>query len=69
MRIVELLSKIHLPINNEEAEILDMFTEDKEVFKKDLNERQQILANQLVNKDVLYRLKENGRVKYRKKIK
>lgn len=70
MRIVELLSKIHLPINNEEAEILDMFTEeDKEVLKKDLSERQQILANQLVNKDVLYRLKENGRVKYRKKIK
>lgn len=68
MRIVELLNNITLPITNEEAEILDMFAEHKEVAKHDLDPRQQIMANQLVNKSVLLRIQENGRIKYRKKI-
>jgi len=68
MRIVELLNNLTLPITNEEAEILDMFNETKELRKSDLDPRHQIVANQLVNKDVLYRINENGRIIYKKRI-
>jgi hypothetical protein len=69
MRIVELLNNISLPITNEEAEVLDLFNEDIKVLYKDkLDERQIIMANKLVNKDVLYRINENGRIIYKKRI-
>ena len=68
MRIVELLNNISLPITNEEAEVLDMLNDRKELRKSELDERQQIMANQLVNKDVLYRINENGRISYKKRI-
>lgn len=69
MRIVELLNSITLPISNEESDLLGKFVESTEVFKADLSLREQNLANQLVNKDVLYRINENGRIIYKKKIK
>lgn len=68
MRIVELLNNITLPITNEEAEVLDMFENTKEVLKSDLEPRHVIMANKLVNKDVLYRINENGRIIYKKRI-
>jgi hypothetical protein len=68
VRIVELLNKITLPINNEEADLLREFDDQSEVHKADLDPRQQYIANQLVNKDVLRRIRENGRITYRKKI-
>jgi transcription initiation factor IIE alpha subunit len=68
MRIVELLNNITLPITNEEAEILDLLNDRRELRKSDLDERQQIMANHLVNKDVLYRINENGRIIYKKRI-
>ena len=69
MRIVELLNNIQLPITNEEAEVLDMFTEEtKELYKHKLDERHVVMANRLVNKDVLYRINENGRIIYKKRI-
>lgn len=69
MRIVELLNNITLPITNEEAEVLDLFNEDiKALYKDKLDERQVIMANKLVNKDVLYRINENGRIIYKKRI-
>jgi hypothetical protein len=69
MRIIELLNNTTLPITNEEAEVLDQFSDRKEVFKSDLDPRQQQMANSLVNKDVLYRVQENGRITYKKRIK
>jgi transcription initiation factor IIE alpha subunit len=68
MRIVELINNISLPITNEEAEVLDMLNDRKELRKSDLDQRQQIMANQLVNKEVLYRINENGRITYKKRI-
>jgi len=68
MRIVELINNISLPITNEEADVLDMLNDRKELRKSDLDDRQQIMANQLVNKDVLYRINENGRITYKKRI-
>jgi hypothetical protein len=68
MKILELLSKIQLPITNEEAELLGEFHDKTHLYKSELDPRQQLLANQLVNKDVLYRIQENGRIIYRRKI-
>ena len=67
MRIVELLNNITLPITNEEAEVLDML-QNRSILKSELDEHQQRLANSLVNKDVLLRIQENGRITYRRKI-
>lgn len=68
MRIVELLNNISLPITNEEAEVLDQVEGRKIVHKADLDARQQMLANSLVNKGVLLRIQEHGRITYRKKV-
>jgi hypothetical protein len=68
MKIIELVNSIQLPISNEEAELLKKFSDDN-LNKSDLSPRQQILANQLVNKNVLLRRKENGQIVYSKKVK
>ena len=70
MKIVELIdSKIQLPITNEEAEVLNKFNESKIIARRELNEREVYIANQLVNKDVLTRKNNNGQISYIKKIK
>jgi hypothetical protein len=68
MKIVELVNKVRLPITNEESDILGKFHESAELQKQDLSPREIILANQLVNKDVLYRKNDEGRIYYKKKI-
>ena len=68
MKIVELLNKISVPITNEEAEVLDKFEDGQVVQRQDLSPREAILANQLVNKDILNRKHETGRTTYKKKI-
>lgn len=69
MRIIEILNNLTVPITNEEAEVLDMFSESGTILYKDkLDERHVMMANKLVNKDILYRINENGRIKYKKRI-
>lgn len=68
MKIVELLNKMQLPITNEESDLLGTVETHTEIHKSDLSERQVVVANQLVNKDVLLRTNQNGRITYRKKI-
>jgi hypothetical protein len=67
MKIVELVNKIRIPITNEEADVLGQFDEEKQIAKEDMSHRQSLIANQLVNKDVLFRKNENGKIYYRKK--
>jgi hypothetical protein len=68
MKIVELVNKVRLPITNEEADVLGQFEQSKKIAKEDLSPRQALIANQLVNKDILYRKNEDGQIYYRKKI-
>ena len=68
MKIVELLNKISVPITNEESEVLGMFEDEQVIQRQDLSPREVILANQLVNKDILYRKNETGRITYTKKV-
>jgi hypothetical protein len=67
MKIVELTTKILLPITNEESQLLDRFSDGDALSKNQLNEREQLLANQLTVKDVLLRTNENGKIYYRKR--
>jgi len=68
MKIVEVTKQLQVAITNEEADVLLQFDEDTPVVAKgDLNDRQQLMANQLVNKNLLLRIKENGRTVYKKR--
>jgi hypothetical protein len=68
MKIVELTNKLLLPITNEEHELLARFIGDTPVAKSHLDEREQMLANQLTVKDVLLRTNTDGKIYYKKQI-
>ena len=68
MKIVELTNKILLPITNEESELLERFVGDTPIAKSHLDEREQILANNLTVKDVLLRNNTDGKIYYKKRI-
>lgn len=69
MRIVELLNTIRVPITNEESAVLSLFDQKITLLKSELSPRYQLLANNLVNKDILLRKRDNnGKTIYIKKI-
>jgi hypothetical protein len=69
MKIIELLNSIRIPITNEEAEVLSRFDESETLLKSDFDEREQLMANSLVNKDILTRKKNaDGKIGFTKKI-
>jgi hypothetical protein len=68
MKIIELLNNIKLPLNNEEADVLQMFDNESVIHKANLTDRQLVMANNLVNKDVLSRIRKNGKTFFKKKI-
>lgn len=67
MKIVELTNKLLLPITNEEHALLAKFN-DQPLAKSQLDEREQLLANQLTIKDILLRTNEQGKIYYKKQI-
>lgn len=69
MKIIELTNKVLMPLNNEESDLYSKIEDDKIIYKKDLSEREQIIANQLVVKDILMRKNEDGKISYKKKVK
>lgn len=68
MKIVELLSKIQVAITNEQADLLGRFQHEPSIVKNKLDEREQVIANQLTQQDILLRRNENGQITYTKKI-
>lgn len=69
MKIVELLNGINIPLNNEQVDLLGRFTHESKVNKRSLDLREQEIANQLTQRDVLLRRNEDGQIYYYKKIK
>jgi hypothetical protein len=69
MRIEELLNHIIVPVTNEESDILAQFEGATTKSKQDFSEREQVLVDQLINKDILMRRNTNGTIKYSKKRK
>ena len=67
MKIVELINRISIPITNEEADVLGRFHEQNIVERSELSERECVVANQLVNKDILLRKNQDGKITYKKK--
>lgn len=67
MRMVEITNSLRVPITNEESDLLGMFESNETVDKANLSEREKHVANQLVNKDILLRKNQNGKVTYKKK--
>jgi hypothetical protein len=69
MKIVELLNNVQLSLNNEQADLLGRFQHESKINKNSLNDREQYIANQLAEQEVLLRRNENGSITYTKKIK
>jgi hypothetical protein len=68
MKIVELTNKLLLPITNEEADLLEKFVGENVIAKRDLDEREQLIAGQLTVKNILLRKNEAGKLYYQKRI-
>jgi hypothetical protein len=68
MKIVELINKISIPLTNEEADVLGRFHETPVIERRELNDRECHVANQLVNKDILLRKNQDGKITYKKKV-
>lgn len=68
MKIVELVNYVQLPISNEEADLLAKFQGRQPIPKSSLELREQVLASQLVNKGVLIRKNNNGKIEFFKHI-
>ena len=66
MRFIEILNKIQIPVTNEEQCVLERIQNKGTVSKNDLTEREQYLANQLVNKSIIIRKKHHGNIIYKK---
>jgi hypothetical protein len=68
MKIVELLNNVQIAVTNEQADLLGRFQHESNISKNALNEREQLIANQLTMQDILLRRNENGQITYTKKI-
>lgn len=69
MKIIELVNNVNIQITNEELDVLGLFYNTPKIAKNDLNAREQIIANNLVNKDILKRIKHEGKIIYKKTVK
>lgn len=68
MKIVEVTRNVKVAITNEEADMLSQFDDDTPAMaKSDMDDRQQLLANQLVNKNLLVRTHEDSRITYKRR--
>lgn len=69
MKIIEISPQVKVAITNEEAEMLAKFDETTPaVARRDLDERETLIANQLVNKNILSRRRdEQGRINYKRR--
>lgn len=68
MKIVEITEHLTMPINNEEADLLAKFSSINVLEKVSMDEREQLIANNLVNKSILSRKNHNGQIKYFKNV-
>jgi len=64
MRFVEFDSGLRTYVNKEEQELIARVFDDGEVLKRDLTEREQVIANKLTTKDVLIRSKVNDQIQF-----
>ena len=68
MKIVELINNISIPITNEQADLLGRFDLEPQISKNKLNEREQLIMNQLVMQDIVHRANNENQIIYKKKV-
>ncbi len=66
MKIKELMPGLDVYVNNEEADFLRKFDDITDMQKMHIDDRQLVLANQLVNKGLLKRIRQNGRLTFKR---
>ena len=68
MRFIEIAQGIQVAVSGEENKLYERIikAEKGPVRKRDLSERDQYLANQLVNKSMIIRRRKNGEIYFRK---
>ena len=66
MKVLHLNQGFQMLISNEQSELLDKFEEQQVWLKRQLTEREQLLANELVNKGVLTRCQVQNKLAYTK---
>lgn len=65
MKIIELATGVNIVISNEESLLLMTIKDNNGmIHKKQLDERQQLVAANLVKRDVLTRAKKDGKICY-----
>ncbi len=64
MKMIDILGGIRLAISEEEYLILEQVKQEKKLYKRALEERNQTLANYLVTRGVLIRHKDKKGVYY-----
>jgi hypothetical protein len=64
MKISELTSGVNIALTNEEADLLKKI--DSNILRKDLSDREQVIANNLVIKGLLTRKKIDGKTTFQK---
>ena len=67
MRFVEIATGIQVAVSGEENKLYERIAKAEEgpIRKRDLSEREQYLANQLVNKSMITRRRKNGEIYFR----
>ena len=65
MRFLEFKKGITVVITNEEQDVLEMLRDKGTVNKTKMSEREQTIANQLVNKNIIVRKKSNEQITYK----
>lgn len=65
MRFVEFTNGIKTYVSGEEQDLLKHIDENNSVLKKDLTERQQLLASRLTGKSILIRQKNGDQIEYK----
>lgn len=64
MKMIDILGGMRLAISEEEYLILEQVKQEKKLYKRTLEERNQTLANYLVTRGVLVRYKDKKGVYY-----
>jgi len=65
MRFVEFTNGLQTFVSGEEQELIEAISEKKLVSKKDLSERQQLVARRLAEKSILVRQNKNDSIYYK----
>lgn len=64
MKIIDILGGLRIAISEEEYLVIDQIKQKEKIYKRNLEERDQTLAGQLVTRGVLNRFKDDKGIYY-----